>query len=158
MAWYTRDKRISEFAVKKTVKLFQMNGIGCRTVDAKGYDIVLDDGRKIEVKFDTWIGSTGNISAEWWVDEEKRTPGWAQYSDADILVYMYDFDNAYVVDMQRLKQYIYEHYNELRAHAKKAYKKGAVNLMVHISRIPELRLKEFEDIFRKHAVLNQRDC
>jgi hypothetical protein len=156
LAWYTRDKRISEFAVDKTLTILRKEGVECEKIEkAKGYDILLQDGRKVEVKFDTWIWSTGNISAEWWVDEKKGTKGWAQYSDADIMVYLYDFDNAYVLDMQRIKNYIHE--NQLKLKPKKAYKVGAVNLMVPISDVRDLRLVQFEAMFKKYSVLPAKD-
>ncbi len=156
MAWYRRDKRLSDFSVEKTLRILRLEGVDCKEVSTKGYDIQLSDGRKVEVKFDTWIASTGNISAEWWVDESKKIPGWAQYSDADIMVYMYDFDNAYVIDMQRLKSYVKDNYNSLRN--KPAYKNTAVvNKMVPISQVPDLRIRQFEDMFTRHAVLPRKD-
>jgi len=90
-------------------------------VDQKGHDILLKDGRKVEVKFDTFIYQSGNLACEWWSDKPKGSLGWAQYSDADILVYMYDYDNAYVLDMQELKKYVAQNLSKLEA--KIAYRK-----------------------------------
>lgn len=155
---YKRDRRVSNPSVIKTLRIFQMEGMKSEIADKRGYDILLGDGKKVEVKFDTWIISTGNVAAEWWVhpeDPKKRMPGWAQYSDADILVYMYDFDNAYVLQMQPLLKFIRE--NVDRFVQKKAFPSGALNLMVPILEVQPLRMKEFEDLFRRHAVVPPKD-
>jgi hypothetical protein len=97
---------------------------------------------------------TGNVSAEWWSNESAKSKGWAQYSDADIMVYMYDFDNAYVLDMQKTRHYIADNYERLPK--KYAYRKEgkALNVMLPISSVPELRLPEFEAMFRKYAIID----
>jgi len=159
MAWFLRDRRLSEFAVRKTSELLRKEGYENEIVDEKGHDIRLKDGRKIEVKFDTTIYDSGNLACEWWSDENKKHEGWAQYSDADILVYMYDFDNAYVLDMQELKKYVEKNRDNLTA--KPAYRgrteSRAIVLLVPIKSVSDLRIKEFEKIFVKSAVLPQRE-
>lgn len=148
---FQRDIAISEMATTKAAKVLQKNDIKLKIVNEKGHDILTDDGKKIEVKFDTWIvqRKTGNLSAEWWSNEDKKTPGWAQYSDADILIYMYSFDEAYVLDMKKLQKFVIDNFEKLE---KKYYdkKKGkAWNILVPIKIVEHLRLKKFEEMFTK---------
>jgi hypothetical protein len=154
VAWFQRDARISEFAVEKTIKVFEKHGIHSKKVNAKGYDLELEDGRRVEVKFDTWIKKTGNLSCEWYSNEGLKTPGWVQHSDADIMVYMYDFDNAYVVDMKKLKDYIDHNFESLEK--KYAYRKehSALNVLLPIKAVPEIRLPKFEEMFGDFALLD----
>jgi len=153
LAWFLRDKRISDFSVDKTIRILQKHGIEVNHIEAKGYDFVLPDGKKVEVKFDTWIKKTGNISAEWWSDEKTKSEGWAQHSDADIMVYMYDFDNAYVVDMQKVKEYVRQNYDKLEKKYAYRKKEAALNVLVPIKKVPELRMPEIEKMFTDYAIL-----
>jgi hypothetical protein len=158
MAWFTRDARLHEFAVRKTSELLKREGYNNKIVNAEGYDILLEDGRKIEVKHDTFIYTSGNLACEWWSDKENKKQGWIRYSDADILVYMYDFDNAYVLNMKRLKEYV--ELNKDRLPSKPPYRgkstsKAEVKL-VPISDVSQFRIKEFENIFTKYAILPQK--
>ncbi len=149
--------RLHDFAIKKTMRILELEIIPHEYVNAQGYDLLVE-GKKVEVKFDTWIGDTGNISAEYWVlIQNGQHPGWAQYSDAHILLYLYDFDNAFAVDMQGLKDFVHRNYDRLPQ--KKAYGKerGAINSLVHLSLIPDLRLRDWEERFRRHAVLPSKD-
>ena len=157
MAWFQRDKRISDFSVDKTIKILIANGIQAEKVEAKGYDLVLPDGKKVEVKFDTWIKKTGNISAEWWSNENLKSPGWAQHSDADIMVYMYDFDNAFVLDMQKVKEYVRQNYEALEKKPAYGKKGGALSVLLPIRNIAELRINELENMFRRVAILDAVD-
>jgi len=159
LAWFIRDRRFAEFAVRKVSELLRREGYENKIVEVKGYDIELKDGRRIEVKLDTAIYKSGNLACEWWSNTETVEPGWIQYSDADILVYMYDFDNAYVLDMQGLKEYVAK--NKDRLPAKPPYRGMSISkaevILVPIIQVPTLRLTEFEAIFRKYAILPPRE-
>ena len=142
---YVRDARSAVPAVLKALKVFEQLGCNPKSVDERGHDIILSDGRKVEVKYDTWIMKTGNIAYEWWSDKAKRTEGWGQYCDADILVYFFSFDCAYVFDMRKLKSYVQRNYG--RFVQKPTPFSQALNLMVHISRVRRFRIKELEAHF-----------
>jgi len=159
LSWFLRDRRLADFAVRKTSELLKRHGYENNIVNTKGYDLVLGDGRKVEVKFDTVIYDSGNIACEWWSDKPSRTPGWVQYSDADIMVYMYDFDNAYVVDMQKLKEYVKANLDKLPSKPPYRGKGGsqAEVKLLPIEDVPQLRMKEFEEAFTRNAVLPPRE-
>jgi len=146
---YKRDQRIGIMAEDKATKIFERNGLKPKRVGLKEYEIVLGDGTKVQVKFDTWIAQTGNLSCEWWSNKPSEKPGWAQYCEADILVYFYNFDNAYVLDMPKLKEYIQEHFSEFEAKkgVKHYEKSGVVNIMVPIKEVEHLRIKKYEGMF-----------
>lgn len=151
MAYFIRDKRIGEIASKRAEKIFEKNNLEPKFVDERGHDIVLKNGKKVEVKYDTWIGKTGNLSCEWWSDEKNKTEGWAQYSDADILVYLFDLGSVYVLDMKKLKEYVETNFDKLET--KYAYRKkgGALNKLVPITQVSHIRLKEYEEMFNKYV-------
>lgn len=75
---FQRDIAISEIATKKVFKIFEKNGLEPNIVNEKGYDMIIKDGLKVEIKFDTWIvqRKTGNLSCEWWSNENNKTEGW----------------------------------------------------------------------------------
>jgi len=142
---FLKDARGAQAAQLKAMKIFEENGFQPVFVDEKEYDIVLNDGRKVEVKHDTWIARTGNIAYEWWSDKEKQNPGWGQYVDADILVYYFNFDCAYVLDMKALKEFVVSNFD--RFVQKGARLSKALNLMVHITHVEEFRMRELEEHF-----------
>lgn len=142
---YVRDARSAMPAVMKAMKVFEQLGYKPKHVDQKGYDIVLADGRKVEVKYDTWIFRTGNIAYEWWSDKTKEVEGWGQYCEADILVYFFNFDCAYVFDMTQLKAYVISNYNKFAQ--KGTPFSRALNLMVHITQVSQFRIRKLEKYF-----------
>lgn len=73
----------------------------------------------------------------------------AQYSDADILIYMYDFDEAFVLDMQKLKKFVVDHFNDEDIQKKYYAKKvgSALNVLIHITKVKDLRLDKYEKMF-----------
>ena len=142
---YVRDARSAMPAVMKALKVFEQLDYAPKHVDEKGHDIILSDGSKVEVKYDTWIVRTGNIAYEWWSDKTKKTEGWGQYCDADILVYFFNFDCAYVFDMPKLKAFVQGNY---KGFAQKGTPfSQALNLMVHITQVAKFRIKKLESHF-----------
>jgi len=108
MAMFAKDKKTGELAVKKAyvfLKKAEYNPM-IPTEVQKDYDLVLGDGRKVEVKFDVVMDTTGNLGVEWWSDVGARKEGWGQYCEADILIQFYNMDNAVVVDWRKFKEWM----------------------------------------------------
>lgn len=108
MSMFAKDKKTGEIAVKKAYALLKKGGYR-PTIPfeiQKDYDILLGDGRKIEVKFDVVMDSTGNLGVEWWSDRTTQVKGWGQYCEADILIQFYNMDNAVVVDWRKFKDWM----------------------------------------------------
>ena len=105
---FAKDKKTGEIAVKKAYALLKKGGYS-PTIPfevQKDHDIILGDGRKIEVKFDVVMDSTGNLGVEWWSDRTTQVKGWGQYCEADILIQFYNMDNAVVVDWSKFKEWM----------------------------------------------------
>lgn len=63
--------------------------------------------KKIEVKYDTYIGRTGNLFLEYITDVENKKPGWFTYTKADELYYI-DAQSRiiYVINIDQLRDYV----------------------------------------------------
>jgi hypothetical protein len=146
MSMFAKDKKTGEIAVKKAYALLKRNGYNPTLPSEiqKDHDIVLGDGRKVEVKFDVVMDSTGNLGVEWWSDRETKVEGWGQYCQADILIQFYNMDNAIVVDWRKFKTWMlgmnYEHKDS-------KYSKATV-ITVPMDEIPEtVKISDIGQLF-----------
>lgn len=57
-----------------------------------------------EIKFDRWIGNTGNLCLETWSCVERSSMGWLFTSKANWLVVFYDENNFYGFEMAKLRE------------------------------------------------------
>ncbi|MFW9890249.1 MAG: hypothetical protein ACFFER_18855 [Candidatus Thorarchaeota archaeon] len=114
MAMFAKDKKTGELAVKKAYALLKTAGYEPELPlePQKDHDIVLGDGRKVEVKFDVVMDTTGNLGVEWWSDVEARKEGWGQYCEADILMQFYNMDNAVVVDWHKFRVWLLDRFQD----------------------------------------------
>jgi len=155
--------------------VLEMAGLEPEYVGAKGHDIVVRRwGKKVEVKTDTYTALNNRVACEWWSNEAAGKPGWLRYSDADYLVYVYG-KQAYVFLMRQLRKRITDIINqyglerlkrntrELRARygslsavsrlpepcAIYAGRRegGALNVLLQVEWLNDLRYVEFEKLF-----------
>lgn len=87
-------------------------------VNEKGHDLLCETKKgkplKIEVKRDSWVdkyednrrsrNATDNICVEVWSNFRVGNPGWAYYSDADLLFFIGN-ENIYIIHMERLQKF-----------------------------------------------------
>jgi hypothetical protein len=114
MAWFAKDKKLGDLAEKKAYAFLKEAGFQ-PTIPEKvdeHHDIVLGDGRKVEVKFDVVMDSTRNLGIEWWSNRETGAEGWGQLCDAHILIQFYNMDNALVLDWPRFKAWLMRNRNK----------------------------------------------
>lgn len=108
MSMFAKDKKTGEIAVKKAYAFLKKAGFNPLLPHEikKDHDIILEDGRKIEIKFDVVMDSTSNLGVEWWSDKGAKVEGWGQYCEAEILIQFYNMDNAVVVDWHKFKEWL----------------------------------------------------
>ena len=148
MSMFAKDKKTGELAVKKAYAFLKKAGYKPELPKEiqKDHDIVLGDGRKVEVKFDIVMDTTGNLGVEWWHDREDHIEGWGQYCEADILIQFYNMDNAVVVDWHKFKDWVIENKDRLERKDSK-YSKADV-FLVPIELIPdEVKIPEIGRLF-----------
>ncbi|NWF96438.1 MAG: hypothetical protein HXY34_09900 [Candidatus Thorarchaeota archaeon] len=156
MSDFAKDKKTGELAVKKVYALLKKKGYGPRLPlePQKDHDIVLGDGRKVEVKFDVVMDTTHNLGVEWWSDRDEHLEGWGQYCEADILIQFYNMDNAVVVDWHKFKEWIRENMDELEM--KQSNYSSADVILVPIEKIPEhVKIPELAQMFSLEYDLEQ---
>lgn len=129
---------------------FKKAGYKVKWSHEKGHDfIILDTKEKVEVKIDSKIQKTNRFPMEWFHNKEKQEAGWIQYSDADILVYFFDFKNALVLDMKRLKHYIKENKDELekRGLGYSVWNSKAYNYCIPKEELKPFIVKKYQPLF-----------
>jgi hypothetical protein len=146
MALFAKDKKTGELAVKKAYALLKKAGYKPRLPIEiqKDHDIILGDGRKVEVKFDVVMDTTGNLGVEWWSDRIKEVEGWGKYCNADILIQFYNMDNAVVINWHKFRNWMLDNIHEFEQKDSK-YSNADV-ILVPMESIPE-EVKE-QDIGR----------
>ncbi len=150
---FAKDVQLGNLAVKKAYSILRDAGLEPKVVSEKGYDIVLGDGRKVEVKFDVVMDTTGNLGGEWWSDREVGDPGWLQYSDADVLIQFHDMDNAVVVDMQKLADWVEKNFDDFEKKPSKY--SNAEMVLIPVDEIPEsVKVPEIGNLIRMDYALS----
>ena len=145
---FEKDVQLGNLAVKKVYAELKRRGYAPRVAGKKGYDLILKDGRKVEVKFDVVMDRTGNVACEWWSDRKNSSPGWMQYSDADILIQFHDMDNAVVLDMQKLISWVTQNFDAFRM-ANSKYSQAEL-LLIPARQVPEgIKVPEFGGMFQR---------
>lgn len=83
--------------------------------------------KKIEVKYDTWVGRTNNLFLEFVTDVDQKKPGWFSYTKADELYYV-DATNRiiYVIPLNQLRDYVARAYYIKEASAYDFYQDGSI--------------------------------
>jgi hypothetical protein len=149
MSLFAKDKKIGEIAVKKAYVLLKRAGYSPRIPIRveKDHDLILGDGRRVEVKFDVVMDSTRNLGVEWWSDKIAHTPGWGQYCKADILMQFYNMDNAVVVDWPKFKLWIMENFEKFERKDSK-YSNADV-ILIPMNQIPEsVKIQDIGNMFK----------
>lgn len=149
MSLFAKDKKIGEIAVKKAYVLLKRAGYSPRIPIRveKDHDLILGDGRRVEVKFDVVMDSTRNLGVEWWSDKIAHKPGWGQYCKADILMQFYNMDNAVVVDWPKFKLWIMENFEKFERKDSK-YSNADV-ILVPMNQIPEsVKIQDIGNMFK----------
>jgi len=128
------------------------------------YDLTLSGGDlpdpiRVEVKFDSQILWSGNVSAEWWDDRALVQRGWLQSCGAELMLYLFDCDWAYAFSPVALREFALSHLDQLEGthvispDAKTDRKTGirrkkeTLNILIPISMIRDLRLRKWESMF-----------
>jgi hypothetical protein len=140
---FTKDKRTGELAEKKAYAFLKKAGYEPELPreQQKDHDIILGDGRKVEVKFDVVMDTTRNLGVEWWSNKIERKEGWGQYCEADILIQFHNMDNAVVVDWWKFKEWLNENMDQFER--KDSQYSNADVILVPMEQIPD-RVKEPE--------------
>ena len=148
---FAKDAQLGALAEKKALSVLRKAGLRPRLASEPGYDIFLESTQqKVEVKFDVVMDASGNLGAELWSDRFARKPGWLLYSDADILLDFHDMDNAYVIDMKKMADWIA---NELaknpdRFEQRPSKYSNAMMVLLPCAQIPlSVRFQELEALF-----------
>ena len=148
MSMFAKDKKTGELAVKKAYAFLKKAGFNPEIPNEiqKDHDIVLGDGRKVEVKFDVVMDTTGNLGVEWWSDKIERKEGWGQYCEADVLIQFYNMDNAVVVDWPKFKKWLDENMSQFERKDSK-YSNADV-ILVPMEQIPDsVKISEIGNLF-----------
>lgn len=76
----------------------------------KDIDFIIDDGTTVEVKWDSWINTTGNLFIETDNPRSRCGLGWFRFTQAEWLAYGNSQTNEfYMIKMQDLRNYIEKH-------------------------------------------------
>jgi hypothetical protein len=148
MSMFAKDKKTGELAVKKAYAFLKKAGYNPKLPIElqKDHDLVLGDGRRVEVKFDVVMDTTRNLGVEWWSDSKARKEGWGQYCEADILMQFYNMDNAVVVDWFKFKDWMLDHFQEFEQ--KDSQYSNANVILVPKDDIPDsVKMKELGGLF-----------
>lgn len=157
---------IGKLGVRKAKEVLERAGYAARSEEDlhEDYDLLvsgrdLQDPIRVEVKFDTQILWSGNVSAEWWDDKSVGKEGWLQSCSADVMLYFLDFNWAYAFTPRALREFALANRDslegthvispDLRAERGTGIqrRKETLNILVPISRIPHLRLRKWEELF-----------
>ncbi len=148
MSDFAKDMKTGGLAVKKAYAILKKNGYGPRLPlePQKDHDIVLEDGRRVEVKFDVVMDTTRNLAVEWWSDRDEHVKGWGQYCEADILIHFYNMDNAIVLDWHKFREWLDRNRDGLEM--KRSRRSSADVILVPIEKIPEeVKIPELAEMF-----------
>lgn len=78
-------------------------------------DFIINDRTAVEVKWDSWINTTGNLFIETANPRSKDGKGWYLFCEADYLAYGDSRINQfYIIKMSDLRHYISTHNLELK--------------------------------------------
>lgn len=157
---------LGKLGVRKAIRVLEANGYTVinREDLHEDYDIEvagpkLTRALRVEVKFDTQILWSGNVSGEWWDDLALSKKGWLQSSDADVMLYFLDCDWAYAFSPKALKGFVLANRDSLQGthvispdittdrQTRIRRRKETLNVLVPISRIAELRIRKWEELF-----------
>jgi len=73
MAWFAKDKKWGDLAEKKVYAILKEEGYQPTFPKRRDdhHDLILGDGRKVEVKFDAVMDLTANLGIEWLHNRKK---------------------------------------------------------------------------------------
>ncbi len=148
MAWFAKDKKWGDIAEKKVYAILKERGYKMTFPKAKDayHDLIIDGKKRVEVKFDAVMDSTGNLGIEWMHNREKKEKGWGQKCDAHILIQFHNMDNAVVVDWLRFKKWLDK--TGIKYPEKNTRNSKSTIRPVPVKDIPtDIRLAEYEKIF-----------
>ena len=97
-------------------------------------DFIINDRTAVEVKWDSWINTTGNLFIETANPRSKDGKGWYLFCEADYLAYGDSRINQfYIIKMSDLRHYISTHNLEL-----KITNDGAEGFLVSLNDISDI--------------------
>lgn len=108
------------------------------------------DNITIEVKWDTRIGTTGNLFIETDSNIQTGRPGWFNYCEADYLAYGdANADWFYIFDWKKLKEYVKAHRSEFNYRTAPTYSNGKFikqngGLLVPLDQVKEFVVEQID--------------
>lgn len=157
---------LGKLGVRKAIRVLESHGYTALSKEDlhEDYDIEIA-GRdltgtlRVEVKFDTQILWSGNVSGEWWDDLALSKKGWLQSCGAQVMFYFLDCDWAYAFSPKALQEFVLANRDSLQGThvispdittdrlTKVRRRKETLNVLVPISRIADLRIRKWEEMF-----------